>query len=212
MAKHQFPISTTGAVDVIREGPVTLRIRETTPTHGILELAVDYEKAQPPDKAYAADYCRVQKVDYDYVLIFGKLIPGKAKLRNKVEMSFSHKAFAYQLWHNSRGLHKSLAEELQVGRRLPLDVEDTDTVQSFRANNVFSAWLGEDGLIDFYYIPPSDIHYARAGKRSRISLDPILRIVMSSHILLSCLEQVDDLVRSDSSFASTIEKDMNSLL
>jgi hypothetical protein len=207
MAKHSFPVS-TGAIEVVREGPVRLRVTESNPTQSLIELAVDYEKADVPDRAYAADYCRVIKVDYEFVFVFGKLVPGKGRLRNKVEISFPHRAFGYQFWYTSRDLRKSLHDELKSEPGLNFEFEDTETVQSFRANNAFMAWLGDEGLVDFYYIAPSEVHYARAGKRNKILLDPVLRIVMSSHLLLRCLEHVDNLVSAEPGFAATIEAEM----
>jgi hypothetical protein len=207
MAKHQFPVS-TGALEVVREGAVRLRVTEASPTQSLLELAVDYEKAEVPARAYAADFCRVIKVDYEFVFVFGKLVPGKGRLRNKVEISFPRRAFGYQFWYSSRELQKSLSSELCSERLLDLKFDDTDTVQSFRANNAYMAWLGDEGLIDFYYIAPSEVHYARVGKRNKILLDPVLRIVMSSHILLQCLDEVDALMSADPDFVAKIEAEM----
>jgi hypothetical protein len=69
------------------------------------------------------------------------------------------------------------------------DLIETDKVQAFRANNVFMAMLGEESLMDFYYIPPSEIHFVRSGQRSQVHLEPVIRVCLPSAMVYEFLEK-----------------------
>jgi hypothetical protein len=153
-------------------------------------LAVDYSKAESPDRAYYADYCDVLKGRAGYSLFFGKLITGSFRLRTKVEIAFPEDMFARQLWGSSRSLHETAKK---VWDRSPLGtvekLTDTDTVQTFRANNVMIAMLGEESLLDFYYIAPSEVHFVRLGQRSQVLLEPVIRVTLPSAMVYEFLEK-----------------------
>jgi hypothetical protein len=171
------------------KGPVRLSFIE----HGdatFIEIGVDYERAEVPDRRYYADYCSVIQARSGLSLVFGRLVPGGSTLRNKVEISFPETLFVRQLWQSSRKFHEQLGKELE-GRRLSElhELQDTDTVQAFRANNVFMARMGDDAIMDFYYIAPPDIHFVSTGKRSDVHLEPIIRIAMPTALALEFLDQ-----------------------
>jgi hypothetical protein len=190
-------LAKTGNIEMADDSPIRLRIRESTPTESIIELAIDFEKAPVPARAYSSDFVRIIKGEYEHALVFGKLNPGTHQLRNKVEISYPNRAFVNQLWSSTRDLLKTITKNLPVPtEHLEPQPDDTDMVQSFRANNAFIATLGDDALVDFYYIPPSDIHYARFGKRNKVTLDPVLRIVLSTPLLARFLVQLDTAVKA----------------
>jgi hypothetical protein len=56
------------------------------------------------------------------------------------------------------------------------------------------AMLGEEAILDFYYIAPSEIHFVKAGQRNRVNLDPVIRISLPSPLVLEFLDKCDDLV------------------
>src|SRR5437588_4156159 len=132
-------------------GPVQFRVVSTTSDHAVVELGVDYSKADIPERAYYADYCDVQKARFGFGLVFGKLIPGTNRLRTKIEISFPEEMFFKQLWGTSRAFHETVR---RLSRHLePVQmIEETDKVQAFRSNNVFMGVWGEDAVMDFYYI------------------------------------------------------------
>jgi hypothetical protein len=171
------------------KGPVRLRFIEGE-DGAFVEIGVDYERAEVPDRRYYADYCNVIQARSGLSLVFGRLVPGESTLRTKVEISFPETLFMSQLWHSSRKFHEQLEKEFG-GKRLPeiSNFRDTNTVQAFRANNVFMAKMGDDAIMDFYYIAPPDIHFVRSGKRSDVHLEPIIRIAMPSALTLDFLEQ-----------------------
>jgi hypothetical protein len=209
MTKQPYPAAPPStAVEITKSGPVSLRVREIDPANSVLELAVDYEKADIPARAYASDFCQVIKTQIEYVIVFGKLAPGTVKLRNKVEISFQRHAFGHQLWNSTRPLETALREHYTSDAISIRDFTDTDVVQSFRSNNAFMACLGEEGLVDFYYIPPNEIDYVRRGRRQKVTLDPVLRIVMSAPLLLYFIEQIDATVQAEPGWEATIKTDL----
>lgn len=156
----------------------------------VVQFALDYSKADAPDRAYYADYCDVVKARSGYSFYFGKLIPGTIDLRTKVEIAFPSDMFREQLWRSSRGLHETAR---RIWEKSPLEnlpgARDTDKVQTFRANNVFMAMLGQESLFDFYYIAPSEVHFVRTGQRAQVHLEPVIRIALPSPMVYEFLEK-----------------------
>jgi len=156
---------------------------------------VNYEKAETPARAYYADYCEVQQGRGSISITFGKLKTGSSALRNKVEIGFPEELFIRQLWKNSRQLHDKLKVQFENHPLAPIkDVADTETVQSFRANNVLMIGMGDEALLDFYYIAPTELHYAITKARAEVSLDPVIRIVLASSLLFELLEKCGPVV------------------
>lgn len=208
MSKSQYLAVATDPVELTQDGPVSLRVREIDASTSLLELAVDYEKADIPARAYAADFCNIIKTQTEFAIVFGKLAPGTKKLRNKVEIAFQRHSFGHQMWASSRQLHEALKQSKNAYLLDLTDVEDSETVQSFRANNAFMAGLGEEALVDFYYIPPNEIDYVRRGKRRKVALDPVIRIVMSVSLLLNFVDKIDALVVADPEWLAIIKTDV----
>ena len=171
------------------KGPVRLRFTESG-DQTFLELGVDYEKAEVPDRRYYADYCKVVESRSAITLIFGRLDPSNSALRTKVEISFPETLFLTQLWQSSREAHENLEKQLSGKRISPVEEpQETDKVQGFRANNVFMSAVSDDAILDFYYIAPPDIHFVRIGKRSDAYLEPIIRIALGTPLMLEFLDQ-----------------------
>jgi hypothetical protein len=190
----------------VGQGPVRMRVIQTTPTANTIELLVEYDKAEVPSRAYYADYCDVVKGRSGLSLLFGKLKPGTSVLRNKVEIVFSEEMFVRQLWKNSRQLHEKTREEFARRPLEPItELTDTDTVQSFRANNIMMLGMGEEALIDFYYIAPTELHYAFSKKRSQIALDPVIRIVLSGSLVFELLEKCRIIIEQMPNFQRIME-------
>jgi hypothetical protein len=69
-------------------------------------------------------------------------------------------------------------------------VEDTDKVQTFRANNVFMGAFGEESVMDFYYLSPRDMHQATQGKKEgNFTLEPVIRVAMGTVLIFEFLEK-----------------------
>jgi hypothetical protein len=184
----------SGAV-VGGQGPVRMRVIKTGTEENTIELSVNYEKAETPARAYFADYCDVVQGRGSISLFFGKLKPGSSVLRNKVEIGFPEEFFIRQVWKNSMHLHEKLKMQFGEHPLQPLTgLTDTDVVQSFRANTVLMLGMGDEALADFYYIAPTEIHFALNKGRQEVALDPVIRIVLSGSLLFELLEKCKPLV------------------
>jgi hypothetical protein len=178
------------ALEVSSHGPVTLRIVQAGLDQTVVELGVDYRQAEVPERFYSADYCEIQKARAGLSLFFGKLIPGTSKLRTKIEVTFPEEMFLRQLWASSRDFHKTVQGVAEKIDFPPLEnVEDTDKVQTFRSNNVFMGMWGEESVMDFYYLSPRDIHFAKTQQRGAAALEPVVRVVLSTALMFEFLEK-----------------------
>lgn len=177
-------------------GPVHFRIIHDEGSQTMAELGVDYSKADVPERAYYSDYVDVRKARSGINLLFGKLIPGTPRLRTQVEVIFPDDMFLKQLWGTTRELHQTLLENRRKWRIDPIDgpVGETDKVQTFRSNNVFIGTWGEESVADFYYLSPRDFFYVKTGSKTRVDLEPVVRIVLYPGLLLEFLEKCKSLV------------------
>lgn len=155
-----------------------------------LEIGLNYEAMGVPDHSYYADYCDVQEARAGYSLFFGKLMPGMSKLRTKVEVAFPRALFHLQLWASSREFHELVSAEAGKIQLQPVEnVEDTDKVQTFRSNFVFMGMWGEDSVMDFYYVSPRAMHYAKLNRPAQEGVEPVIRIAMGTALIFEFLEK-----------------------
>lgn len=176
-------------IELSHQGPVRLRAFRSGSNSMSLELGIDYEKAEIPDRFYYADYCDVKRGRVGVNLIFGRLEPGGQQLRTQVEIAMPEDQFMRQLWRSSRDMHEIVRK--RVAGQLPPSVEvlHTDKIQAFRANNVFMAMLGHEAVMDYYYISPGDIHFVAAKKRKDVHLEPVIRIALNTAIMFEFFEK-----------------------
>jgi hypothetical protein len=100
MATSERKFTATGRTVVPQpKGPIHLRFFETKKGSAI-EMGVDYERAEVPDRRYYADYCKVVPARSGLSLVFGRLVPGAEILRSQVEISFPDELFVRQLWRS----------------------------------------------------------------------------------------------------------------
>jgi hypothetical protein len=182
------------AIEPVQSGPVKIKITQSTEDHGMVEMWLDYEKAQVPSRAYFADYVDVIEGRADITLVFGRLKPGTSRLRSQVEISFARESMVTQVWQSARELHAVL----QKGKKQELPpiegLEPSELVHTSRANNVFMAVMGEEAILDFYYIAPSDIHFVKLGRRDNVNLEPVIRVSAPSPLVLEFLDKCGEVV------------------
>lgn len=183
-------IASTRELGTSGRGPVHFRAKRLADDVMAIEMGVDYEKAPVPERFYYADMCDVVKDRVGLSLQFGKLIPGTSQLRTKVEIGFPEDQFVRQLWRSSRSFHETVRRI--VNGVLPPEIMKlgvTDKVQALRSNNVFMAVIGNEAVMDFYYISPGDIHYVQAQKKHEVQLEPVIRIMLGTAVLYEFLEK-----------------------
>jgi hypothetical protein len=192
---------------VVSSGRSALQVRMVSSgevSHGLIqgagvEIGIDYSKAELPDRAYYADYATAISTRSGKSLIFGKLGIDQRSLRTMIEVVYPPEFFERQfstgiLAELYQGLKRVAAEKKWLAEKL--DVRLTDTAQSFRANNCFVGMWGDDALIDFYWISPKDMHGFIKNHGGDVSLDPVVRIVMGTSILIECLDAIHELSTS----------------
>jgi hypothetical protein len=193
----------------IGRGPVRMRIIDVGQNNNAIEMRIDYEKAEAPAKAYYSDYCDVIHGRGGVSLIFGKVNPGTSQLRSKIEVVFPEEMFVRQLWKNTRHLEPVVKHEFQKRPLEPIAAAqpNLDVAQSFRSNNVFLIVMAEEALMDFYYIAPTEVHYAFTRKRTEIQLDPVLRVVLPSSLVFELLEKAKPIVERLPDFESIMREE-----
>jgi hypothetical protein len=183
-ALQQRPAAGSGS------GPVTLRVVKASPDQAVLEMGIDYSKAEIPERAYYADYCDVLRGRVGFSLVFGKLDPGTCRLRTKIEVAFPEQMFLQQLWGTSRDFQRAVQADAMRAPIVPVaEVEDTDKVQTFRSNNVMMGAWGEESVMDFYYISPRDMHFVRQEAKTNVELEPVVRVVMGTPLIFEFLQK-----------------------
>ena len=174
-------------------GPVLFKVISATPEGSVMQMGFDYSKAEVPERAYYSDYCDIIKDRLGYTVIFGKLVPGAKKLRTKIEIAFPEEMFVRQVWGGSRDFHRNLTPWAEGRATLsPIDkVEDTDKVQTFRANNVFMGTFGEESVQDYYYLSPREMNDATQRMRQgNVTLEPVVRVAMATVMMFEFLEKL----------------------
>ena len=193
--KHM--VRSSRSIGISASGPIVARAIRTETGHEITELQFDYSRAKVPDRFYYADYCHVQEGRAVFSLFFGKVITGTPKLRTKVEVVFPREMFVRQLWRSSREFHERIRPDAEKLKLPPLEnIEDTDKIQTFSSNNVFMGKWGEESVMDFFYLSPRDLHFARMGKQGNVALEPVVRIVLSTPLLFEFLEKCKPLAEA----------------
>jgi len=189
VAKRNLSVSASG-LQVAGGGPLTLRVVKVDAQQMLVQMGIDYSLADVPERAYYADYCDITKARVGFSLFFGKLIPGTDRLRTKIEVTFPTDMFVLQLWGTSRDVHKTIRASPGQEKLAPVGpVEDTDKVQTFRANNAFMGSWGHEAVLDFYYVSPRDLYLLRMKPKWQATLEPVVRVVMAAALLLEFLDK-----------------------
>lgn len=177
--------------------PVKFRLLAEQGNIASYEMNVDYQRAGVPERFYYADYCDVRRARFGFALLFGKLISGTSRLLTKIEIGFPEQLFVKQLWGNTIEFQKTLAVIAEKIPMTPLEiVEDTEKIQTFRANNVFMAMSDEEAVMDYYYLSPRDIHFARTQRKDELGLEPVIRVLMSTGLMIEFFERCKEYVES----------------
>jgi hypothetical protein len=62
--------------------------------------------------------------------------------------------------------------------------------------------------MDFYYIAPTELHYAFVKRRAEIALDPVIRIVLSGSLVFELLEKCGKIVQQIPDFERIMKTEM----
>jgi hypothetical protein len=154
--------------------------------NGPIRLNIDFGLAAPPESYYYASAVSLRRdqrlgmVSVSFWRAGIKEIPP-----NTVSIVLPEMVVFGQFWNSSRAVEQALDQQLQALGRTPSMMETDEKFgagQTLYANSIFvSVGLGESCL-DFYYLPPKDLHLART-RGADISLYPVVRVTLSQVVL-----------------------------
>jgi hypothetical protein len=157
---------------------------------GPIQLNIDFGLAPPPDTYY---YASAVSLKHNQSLGMATLSFGRPEVRgtagNAVSVVLPEAVIFSQFWNSSRPLEQTLDQQLSGRKSSAVEIpeEKTGIVQTLYANSIFvSVGLGESCL-DFYYLPPRDLHLART-RGAGITLYPVVRITLSQPTLKRLFE------------------------
>jgi len=178
---------------------------------GTIRVTVDYAQVPVPDAYYVADYARIEVSGAIVQITFGKLegLHGN-RLRNKLEVTIPAYAFMGQ-WMGSLEFIATLKKRM-VEKGFPLYVapknvdETTEKVQTVHCNN--SLVTGGEGecCADLYFLSPRDIRFY-LEKSETPQLEPLLRIIMESKILVAIGESFNEIADKLRDFVPKVDPD-----
>jgi len=175
---HVAPHMQVGTV-----GPVTAIFRKTADGNAEVQISIDYAKAAQPEFSYVADHCSVSLGDSGYIIAFGKMTSDRAALRTRVEVSFPEGMFQKQLINSTRDFMKRMPKGVSIRQIPDRAFPDPDKIQTFRSNNAMVGTWGDEGVIDFYFLSPSDFAGAAKNASVDIRLSPVVRVTLSIGLL-----------------------------
>ncbi|HEV1993781.1 MAG TPA: hypothetical protein VGR03_05575 [Candidatus Acidoferrum sp.] len=151
---------------------------------GPIEIRIDFGLVTAPLNYYYADslHLALDENQRMVVLSFGRRNETTNKFANRVDVAMPKKSLFDQFWKSSAGVQSTLDKFLEATGAAPkLQPISSPEPQptTFFANAIFVA-LGEgESTLDFYHLPPREVHLAKTLK-ANIQIQPIVRVIMSS--------------------------------
>ncbi len=164
-------------------GPVTAVFRQAPNGITEVQISVDYSKAAQPEFSYVADHCSVSHSESGYIIAFGKMTSDQTALRTRVEVSFPEGMFQKQLLNSTRDFKDRMPVGIQIRDVPARTFTDPDKIQTFRSNNAMVGAWGDEGVIDFFFLSPSDFGGASRNGSVDIRLTPVVRVTLSIGLL-----------------------------
>lgn len=151
---------------------------------GQIQVKIDFGQVPPPLNYYYADslYLRIDEEQRMAILSFGQRNENTDKFSNRIDVVMPIKSLTGPFWTSSRPVESTLDKLLEAsgptGEIRPIAPPDTEAVTLF-ANMIFLA-IGEgESTLDFYHLPPREVHLAKT-ERKNMELQPTIRVIMSS--------------------------------
>src|SRR5690348_13945059 len=149
-----------------------------------IQIRVDFSQVPPPPNYYYADslYIRMDKEQRMAVLSFGQRNEQAGNFFNRIDIVMPTKSLMGPFWVSSRPIEPTLDKLLEAsgpgGEIRPISPPDTESVTLF-ANMIFLAIGDGESTLDFYHLPPREVHLAKTGRKD-MELQPTVRVIISS--------------------------------
>lgn len=150
-----------------------------------------------PTESYVANAAWVERDGGIVSLFFGmRDRDSPERLKTRLEVRFPQESIV-MMWRNS----VEFAEKVRafIGRlselSRPADPDTTHWVaqkdHSLSASIAFMTQSGSHAEIDIYELPPTEVHIFQAYRNAaRLTIRPVLRVYLSTHLLAKMLDQV----------------------
>jgi hypothetical protein len=145
---------------------------------------VDFAEVPPPAFYFYADALalRLDQPNHMAHLYFGRTRAGAREFSDSVEIVVPEANLFLAFWSSTRDVEHAI-DTVLAGVTTPITTCVIDAPQaakpSFFANMIFIAvGMGEVSL-DFYHLPPRDIHLVKTERTDEMALVPCLRIMLS---------------------------------
>lgn len=197
--RHALQPAFSQALKSRSQSPVTATFRNVVEGGAEVSISVDYTKADPPEFNYVADYFDVRVRPESYVLLFGKLNSNSTALRTMIEITFAGRMFREQFLASTRNFIELHARKYEFNRTVQaLELPEPDRLQSLRSNNAFLGLWGDEGVMDFYYMSPSDFTLAMQVAFD-IRLQPVVRVTMEASLIRDVIVKCHSLAENHTS-------------
>src|ERR1700733_13700223 len=185
MARNNVQVAQ--AVTRLGEGTVVqlkLDRNATSPSFGL--ASVDFAPVPVPDKKYVADVCGVLRTGQVFKIYFGQCPVPDQPLQNLLVMNMSQNGVRTTLAAVGQVSNPTFEEIAKQGNfgAVPLFVPSVAPAQTvtLSANFALTAMASEEAVIDFLKSSPFSI--ASAFHSSKMAVEPIVRVDLSSGLLL----------------------------
>ena len=182
------------------EGKEIEVIRRTVPQPDgttAYEFDIDISHAPVPDRRYVADAGAVLfEGDGLRVVLGQKRLLSASSLRSAVVVFLSPQAVV-QFLRSCVNFYPSLrgyAEQHHISETLVEIKEEPEHVTSITSNVILAAFSGREACLDFYNSSPFVQGIAQRG--GKWALDPILRVDLTTGLLLAILDKMEGLQAS----------------
>jgi hypothetical protein len=172
----------------------------STDGKSVTQLGVDLSKADVPDRRYAADTCAVSYSGQTVQVIFGQERFDGQGLRNAIVVKMSPRGVIQWIQMTDVTMPASFmetaaAEGVEKQVLASANREPTQATVVLAANLALCAIAGLEGCVDFYEASPFAFgHALQQGTSTRLAVDPVVRVDLTTGLLFALLEELKRLI------------------
>ena len=151
-----------------------------------IQITIDFSQVPPPPNYFYADslYLRMDNELHMSVLSFGLRNENTDKFSRRIDVVMPTNSLTGPFWASTRPIEPVLDKVLEMsrltGEARPISPPDPDPqVITLFANMIFLAVGEGESTLDFYHLPPREVHLAKTQKAD-IQLKATVRVILSS--------------------------------
>jgi hypothetical protein len=151
-----------------------------------IQFNIDFSQVPPPPSYFYADalYVRMDNESQMSVLSFGLRDENTDKFSRRIDVVMPTKSLTGPFWASTRPIEPTLDRVLEMsrltGETRPMSRPEPDPrAVTLFANMIFLAVGEGESTLDFYHLPPREVHLAKTQKAD-IQLKETVRVILSS--------------------------------